>query len=195
MNATRRTPKSRTPPSVYQLHVELEYIRPAIWRRLWVPGKLSLAKLDQVIQVAMGWMNSHLHAFDIGDVRYTRPSPDWPDEDERDERRFDLAGALADGTTEFVYTYDFGDDWRHHVRVEAILAPDEKNSRATCIAGANACPPEDVGGPPGYEEFLQVMADPNDPEHRHTWDWYGGPFDAAAFDLNAVNARLRQLRL
>nr|WP_252374578.1 plasmid pRiA4b ORF-3 family protein [Hydrogenophaga sp. 2FB] len=76
--------------------------------------------------------------------------PDWPSRIEtRDERVFDLAAVLADGTTEFICTYDLGDDWRHRIQVELAMEPSEKNSRLLCVAGAHACPPEDVGGPPG----------------------------------------------
>ena len=195
MNALRRPTKARALQQVYQLHVQLEDIKPVIWRRLWVPGNLPLAKLDRVIQAAMGWQNMHLHAFDIAQVRYALPDPEWPQEEDRDERKYDLDSVLADGTTEFVYTYDYGDDWRHHVRVEEILTPDEKNRRTTCIAGANACPPEDVGGPPGYGEFLHAMSDSLHPQQMAMWGWYGGPFDPKAFDMNAVNAALRKLRL
>ncbi|NKF15302.1 plasmid pRiA4b ORF-3 family protein, partial [Rhizobium sp. BUS002] len=88
-----------------------------------------------IIQTAMGWKNAHMHAFTLGAVRYTIPDPDWPSRVEtRDERVFDLAAVLADGTTEFIYTYDFGDDWRHRIHVEAAMESGEKNSRPLCVA-------------------------------------------------------------
>lgn len=102
---------------------------------------------------------------------------------------------MVDGTTEFIYTYDFGDDWRHRIQVEAAMEPGEKNRRPLCVAGANACPPEDVGGQPGYSEFLQAIVDPVHPEHLAMWEWNGSPFDPAGFDLNAVNTAMRKLRL
>jgi hypothetical protein len=191
-NAKRSTAVQR----VYQLHIQLEYLEPAIWRRLWVPDTVTLDKLDRIIQTAMGWKNTHMHAFTVGAVRYAIPDPDWPSRIEtRDERVFDLGTVLADGTTEFIYTYDFGDDWRHRIQVEAALEPSAKNIRPLCVAGANACPPEDVGGPPGYSDFLQAIVDPVHPEHLAMWEWNGGPFDPAGFDLNAVNAGMRKLRL
>jgi hypothetical protein len=196
MSKPKNAKRSSAVQRVYQLHIQLEYLEPAIWRRLWVPDTVTLDKLDRIIQTAMGWKNAHMHAFTVGAVRYAIPDPDWPSRVEtRDERVFDLAAVLADGTTEFIYTYDFGDDWRHRIQVEAAMEPGEKNSRPLCVAGANACPPEDVGGPPGYSDFLQAIVDPVHPEHLAMWGWNGGPFDPAGFDLNAVNAAMRKLRL
>lgn len=196
MSTSKKTRRAVTPQRIYQLHLELEYLEPTIWRRLWVPDTLTLEKLDRVIQTAMGWKNTHLHAFTIGQVRYAIPDPDWPSSTEtRDERLWSLAAVLADAEREFNYTYDFGDDWRHRIRVEAVLEPNDKNRRPLCVAGANACPPEDVGGPPGYSDFLQAITDPVHPQHMDMWEWNGGPFDPAGFDLNAVNAAMRKLRL
>ncbi|MES2186307.1 MAG: plasmid pRiA4b ORF-3 family protein [Pseudomonadota bacterium] len=195
MSTPKRPSRSRAPKNVYQLHVQLEYLEPAIWRRLWVPDTLMLDRLDRVIQTAMGWKNAHLHAFDVGSMRYAIPDPEWTSTVEtRDERLWDLAAVLAEGTSDFVYTYDFGDDWRHRIKVEAVLQPNEKNRLSLCVAGANACPPEDVGGLPGYSDFLLAIVDPLHPEHVDMWQWNGGPFDPNGFDLNAVNAAMRKLR-
>ena len=196
MSKPKNAKRSAAVQRVYQLHIQLEYLEPAIWRRLWVPDTVTLDKLDRIIQTAMGWKNTHMHAFAVGEVRYAIPDPDWPSRiGTRDERVFDLGAVLADGTTEFIYTYDFGDDWRHRIQVEAVMEPGAKNTRPLCVAGANACPPEDVGGPPGYSDFLQAIVDPVHPEHLAMWEWNGGPFDPAGFDLNAVNAGMRKLRL
>jgi len=196
MSKPRNARRSTAVRCVYQLHIQLEYLEPAIWRRLWVPETVTLNKLDRIIQTAMGWRNAHMHAFTVGAVRYAIPDPDWPSRVETgDERVFDLAAVLGDGTAEFIYTYDFGDDWRHRIQVEAAMEPSEKNHRPLCVGGANASPPEDVGGPPGYSDFLQAIVDPAHPEHLAMWEWNGGPFDPAGFDLNTVNAAMRKLRL
>lgn len=181
---------------IYQLRVELDEIQPAIWRRLWVPDTLTLAKLDRLIQAAMGWTNSHLHEFEIAGRRYGIPDDQWVgDESVLDERRHIVGVVLPEGLNEFVYTYDFGDDWRHSVTVEKVMPPNEINAQPVCVAGQNACPPEDVGGLPGYMEFLAAMRDPVHEEHIAMWQWYGGPFDPSGFDLNATNAAIRKLRL
>ena len=167
MSTPKKATRRKTPQYVYQLHIQLDYIEPAIWRRIWVPDNLSLAQLDRIIQVAMGWGNMHLHAFQIEDARYGVPNEDWGGPDGlKDDSRFDMAAVLQDGPKQFVYTYDFGDDWRHTVTVESVLPADEKNLLPLCLADANACPPEDVGGPAGYGEFLHAIVDPTHAEHR-----------------------------
>jgi hypothetical protein len=63
-----------------------------------------------------------------------------------------------------------------------------------CSEGQNACPPEDVGGPPGYARFLEAVSDPEDEEHERHLTWVGGSFDPSEFDLALANARLQKVR-
>jgi hypothetical protein len=196
--ATRKTGAARrtAPQHIYQLLVHLADIEPAIWRRLWVPDTLTLAKLDRVIQAAMGWTNTHLHAFEILGRRYGVRNDEWGlDGDLLEDKQFRLADVLGSEVQQFEYVYDFGDDWRHLVTIEKVLQPqDDVNTWPMCVAGASACPPEDVGGTPGYMDFLHAMRDPAHEEHGAMWLWWGGPFDANGFDLNAANLALRRLR-
>ena len=101
---------------------------------------------------------------------------------------------LKDAIKEFEYEYDFGDGWRHRIVVEGIMAPTPYNDWPLCLTGENACPPEDIGGPSGFADFVQSMADPEDDDHFENWNWYGGPFDPKGFDVNTTNARIRNLR-
>ena len=193
----RKTSARRISPSrIYQLHIELDDIQPRIWRRLWVADTLTLAKLDRVIQAAMGWTNSHLHEFEIKGTRYGMLDDEWPqDPPLLDDKRHRLGEVLGDDVVDFVYTYDFGDNWRHAVMVEKLLEPEEQtNTWPICLAGENACPPEDVGGIGGYMEFLEAVRNPAHPEHVAMWRWGGGPFDPRSFDINAANAAIRKLR-
>ena len=184
------------PQRVYQLRLELLFIQPIIWRTILVPETLTLPKLDRVIQAAMGWSNSHLHAWRIDGRRYGVPDPEWNMPGELlDERKFTVGSVLGDHIDEFVYDYDFGDGWEHRVAIVKRLAADpERNTWPMCIAGANACPPEDVGGPPGYLDFVQAMHDPTHQDHLQMWRWNGGPFDPSAFSLNDANRAIRKLR-
>jgi hypothetical protein len=184
------------PQRVYQLRLELLFIQPIIWRTILVPETLTLPKLDRVIQAAMGWSNSHLHAWRIDGRRYGVPDPEWNMPGELlDERKFTVGSVLGDHIDEFVYDYDFGDGWEHRVAIEKRLAADpERNTWPMCIAGANACPPEDAGGPPGYLDFVQAMHDPTHQDHLQMWRWNGGPFDTSAFSLNDANRAIRKLR-
>jgi hypothetical protein len=195
---TRKTaaPRRSPPTHIYQLLVSLDEIEPKIWRRLWVPDTLTLAKLDRVIQAAVGWTNSHLHDFAIDGHRYGIVDPEWDQEpDLLEDKRFRVGGVLGASVQEFVYAYDFGDGWTHSVKVEQILAAKEGlNTWPMCLAGANACPPEDVGGTYGYMEFLQAMQDPMHDQHEAMWRWWGGPFDPNGFDMNAANLAIRKLK-
>jgi len=174
---------------IYQLKVQLRKVRPPIWRRLLVPGDMTLAELHEVIQTAMGWTNTHSHEFEIDGVSYGDPDPDWESE-AADESKVKLFRVAHEGDR-IRYAYDFGDGWEHDVLVEKVAGPEPGNQYPSCVAGRRACPPEDVGGPWGYEAFLAAMSDPKHDEHEHWTEWIGGRFDADEFDLAAVNDALK----
>jgi pRiA4b ORF-3-like protein len=171
---------------IHRLHIVLAEISPLIWRRLDVPSHVNLEELHGMIQAAMGWLDYHLHAFEIDGQPYQLPDPENLDSSAKDEREMSLS-ALPQGSR-FQYEYDFGDSWVHDIEVEAIHASDA--DLAQCVAGARACPPEDSGGPSGYENLVRILADPRDAEHAETLSWLGGPFDPEALNLQSVNAAL-----
>lgn len=193
--ATRKTAirKKPTPAYAYRLLVKLEGSEPSVWRLISVPGHMTLADLDRVIQAAMGWTNSHLHQFGINGTLYGIPDDEWPDDRPvLPDGGYSLDEVLGTSTEGFVYQYDFGDSWNHDVTVQGVEVADEKrNSWPMCLAGANACPPEDVGGLGGYEDFLRAMRDLSHPEHDAMRRWCGGPFDPTSFDINAANRAIR----
>lgn len=173
--------------SAVQLKVTLRGVRPPVWRRLVVPSSFTLAELHLVFQTAMGWTDSHLHGFDVDGVLYG-------DVEEFDgklghETRTRLS-RVARSVSKFRYEYDFGDGWEHDVVIEQLL-PEVTASVPFCVTGRRACPPEDCGGPGGYEHLLKVLADPAHAEHAQWRDWLGAPFDPGAFDLEATNELLR----
>lgn len=177
-----------------QLRIELADLKPAIWRRVVMPDTISLVKLHQVIQASMGWTDSHLHEFDIAGRRYGVPDPDWDtDGSVISEKRIALSSALG-GSKSFRYTYDFGDNWEHRIKVEKALPLHACPRAPLCLDGANACPPDDVGGPPGYIDFLEAISDPHHPEHEDMLDWCGGGFDPVAFDLDHVNKQFQRIK-
>jgi hypothetical protein len=125
---------------IYQLKVQLRKVRPPIWRRLLVPGDMTLTELHEVIQTAMGWTNTHLHEFEIDGVSYGDPDPDWESEF-ADESKVKLYRVAHDGGR-IRYAYDFGDGWEHDVLVEKVAGPEPGNQYPSCVAGRRACPPE-----------------------------------------------------
>ena len=186
-------PAKSTAAPVYQLKITLRDFRPPIWRRVLVPGSANLYRLHRVVQIAMGWTNSHLHQFIIDGEYYSIPSEDdW--EPVKDERRLTLAQIAPAARRKFVYEYDFGDSWEHEILVEKILPPDPAVKHAVCLVGKRACPPEDVGGVWGYAEFLEAIRNPEHEEHDSYLEWIGGEFDPDEFDVDAINAGLRRLR-
>ncbi|HET8541883.1 MAG TPA: plasmid pRiA4b ORF-3 family protein [Anaeromyxobacter sp.] len=176
---------------ILQLKVTLAEVEPLVWRRLLVPADVTLAKLHDVLQDAMGWTNSHLHCFEIAGRRIGMVGVEEDSPELEDERRVQVASVLPKKGARLVYRYDYGDDWEHVVEVEDVTAADRRLSYPLCIAGARACPPEDCGGAGAYEDLLRALARPDDDRHDELLTWVGGYFDPEGFDANAVNRLLR----
>jgi hypothetical protein len=179
----------RTQSIAYVLIVSLREIEPPIWRRLIVPSSISLKKLHVVLQTTMGWENYHLHQFETPEGIFGTPDPDYPD-GTRNEARIRLDRFLVNENDCIQYVYDFGDEWTHDLRLEKVIGPVEGRVAVECLDGARACPPEDVGGPNAYFEFLFAIRDRTHPEHEQMVDWIGGEFDPEMFDVNSVNRAL-----
>jgi hypothetical protein len=178
--------------SVFRLRIQLNDVDPVIWRRLLVPGSVRMSKLADILIGAMGWTNSHLHAFRVGDARYGMQAEDWP-ENEIDEKTVTVLQSLRE-ERRFVFDYDFGDSWEHEVVIEELEWTHLGLKYAVCLEGANACPPEDVGGARGYSDFLEAIVDPAHDDHQSFLDWVGGPFDPAEFNVAEANALLQKVR-
>jgi hypothetical protein len=179
---------------IYQFKISLDKVQPSIWRRIQVPAETSLFKLHFILQLTMGWTNSHLHEYRIDGRVYGNPNNDEFDEfDIQDERDYQLQQVLPEAGVEFSYLYDFGDSWQHTLFLEAILDADDAPPSPACLGGARACPPEDVGGIYGYEEFLEAIQDTNHPEHESYLTWAGGQFDPEAFDREAVDHTIKNV--
>lgn len=172
--------------TVYQLKVSLRGTRPPIWRRLQVPSGATLQRLHHILQVAMGWTDSHLHQFEAGQTFYGKPDREFGLE-VRDERKVRLCEVLRRPKAQMVYEYDFGDGWEHDVVLEAVVPAVPGARYPIVLGGKRRCPPEDVGGVWGYYHFLEALGDPKHPEHRDMRDWWGGAFDPDAFDVQEVN--------
>ena len=185
---------TKSPAPIYQLKVTLNDTHPPIWRRILAPGNTTLRKLHDILQIVMGWQDSHLHQFVIDGVNYGDPVVDEAgDLGLQSEARYKLSQLISTRPARFQYEYDFGDSWEHSVLLEKIRPPEPGVRYPLCLAGQRACPPEDVGGVWGYQSFLEALADPDNPEHDEYLEWSGGDFDPDAFDLEAVNASLRRM--
>ena len=185
--------------SIYELRVTLKNIRPPIWRTFTVPNTIKLSTLHEVLQTVMDWTDSHLHMFRSGKQVYELlqdkgslfpgreqfPSP-------MDEGKVRLYEVLKKPGDKFTYSYDFGDDWEHEIKLEKIKPFDPETVLIRCLKGKRSCPPEDIGGSWGYAYFLEAIGDEEHPEHEELLDRIGGDFDPEYFDLERINHYLQK---
>ncbi len=161
---------------------------------------MHLDTLHHLIQVVMGWEDSHLHMFRKGDRRYSRPGPwdnDWRESATSrhlDERQHRIGQLLTREKDWMTYMYDFGDSWEHKITLQKILPYDRTVRLPACTGGRRRCPPEDCGGVWGYYEMLEVLKDPNARDHEHMKEWIGEDFDPEVFSPQAANMVLGKMR-
>lgn len=203
------------------LKITLKLDNRNIWRRLIVPTNITFSKLHEILQVAFNWKDYHLYEFYIfGEDRKVVPGYEGahynhsgylPDGSRAtlnlvcDEEAFDygddkipmklacdfrLRDSLQDSKI-WNYTYDFGDNWVHLIEVENILEDYDKNY-SICLEGEGNAPPEDVGGEPGFEEFLRVISDKDDPDYEHMSAW-GKSQGYSEFSVEEINFRLQRI--
>ncbi len=177
--------------NVLQFYAVLEDIAPPVWRRLQISERETFWGLHCALQDTFGWLDYHLHEFILGQGGDTTLHIGIPDDEGLGDTilpgwKQPLAPIFTSPGFEMLYLYDFGDDWHHRVRFEGAV-PAEKGVRyPRCLDGERAGPPEDVGGPHGYAEFLEALADPRHPEHEDMKAWVGIDFQAERFDPAAV---------
>lgn len=178
---------------IYQIKVNLRGSKPNIWRRILIPSDMLLSEFHYVLQATMGWTNSHLHQFIYDGEYYTKKLPDemMMDDFGIDYENMKVSDFLSHEKDKMIYEYDFGDGWQHNVLLEKILEPDPKQFYPVCIKGKMNCPPEDCGGLWGYDNMLEILSDPKHEEYENMCDWVGDDFDPAYFDLDEINAFLR----
>ena len=178
---------------VVQFRVTLRYVEPVVWRLIEVPAKYTFWDLHVAIQDAMGWLDYHLHMFRVADPRGEPTEIGIPDDEPFDDESVCLAGwkvpiaQYFDGVGAHAeYEYDFGDGWLHDLRVEHVAPRQPGTKYPRCSGGANRCPPEDCGGPPGYAELLKIIAKPRHKEYASTIEWLGGRFDPTEFSADKI---------
>ncbi len=176
---------------IYQLHITLTGVNPPIWRRLAVPHDISLDRLSLLLQKTVGWSNVHVHEFAFGNTKYGAIEDDEEEFDVLDEQNYRLCDLAPKEGATFLYNYDPKDAWRHDIVVEKITPPEKSVTYPVCLDGARGCPPEDCGGPEGYQHFLDAVLDEAHPDHQEMLDWVEGICDPEDFDLEYTNELLR----
>lgn len=207
-NSTTWAPSKPRVSRVLRLKITLEDSLPRVWRRILVPAGYSFFDLHVAIQDAMGWTDSHLHGFRIAKkgtarpiiIQYPNPEAELGfGDDERDERREKIADYFGVSVKQSIYEYDFGDGWTHTVLFELELPAKPGEEYPQCVAGENACPPEDCGGVWGYADLRKILKNPKHPEHADMLEWLGlenvDEFDPTAFDPHEVAFQNPRTRL
>ncbi len=180
--------------NIYQFKITLRGIRPPLWRRIQVPENYSFWDLHVAIQDSMGWSDYHLHQFDI-----INPATGMKEEIGIPGDHSDMDFEIIPGwkkkikkyfslnNSKSYYLYDFGDNWEHEMQLEKILScGDSALKYPLCTGGKRACPPEDCGGIQGYENFLEIIANPNHDEYDEMLEWAGGEFEPEHFDIKEI---------
>ena len=190
---------------LFRFKIQLKHItHPPVWRNVTVPAQFSFAKFHLLIQAAFGWQNYHLFQFSPkgygSSPTISIPNPDddffFSAIEELNAAKIKLSDIFTKEKQKFTYIYDFGDDWIHEITLEKIT--NDTALVAACIAGKGACPPEDCGGPWGYMQLKEVLADPRHPEHEEMKEWLGlnedEAWEAEEFDLEATNKIVKRVR-
>jgi len=179
--------------SVFQFKIILQDVDKPIWRQIQVDDQYTFWDLHVAIQDVMGWTDSHLHKFTvINPTTLEQEHIGIPDDEGFDTHPM-LAGwdvkiknyILTKGNQKFLYLYDFGDSWEHVIEFEGEFEK-QAGLYPKCLAGERACPPEDVGGIPGFENFLSIIKDSKHKERKELLEWVGGKYDPEEFDHNKV---------
>jgi hypothetical protein len=177
---------------IVQIKVKLLGVtKPPVWRRVQLRADTRLDHLHEMLVAAFGWQDYHMHCFSSGPDEFGVPDPELGFINERDVTIGELIGGVGDRLR---YTYDFGDDWQHEIVVEELLDPDPTTHYPALTAAKGACPPEDCGGPWGYANLKEILADPNHNEHQEMLDWLGlanaSEFDPAAIATDNIEEEL-----
>jgi hypothetical protein len=180
---------------ILQVKIVLLDVDPPIWRRVLVPASLTLRRLHETVQAAMGWLDQHLYEFQIGDRRYGTLDPEYNPMGSTvaNDRAVKLSTLVEKGIDRLYYTYDFGDDWRHEIIIEDIRAGESDVDYPVLVEGAGHCPPEDCGGAPGFQAFLEAITNPAHPDHEDALDWYGDSYDPEDIEREVLDAQLSRI--
>jgi Plasmid pRiA4b ORF-3-like protein len=182
-----------SPADIARLKITLDDVKPVVMRRLEVPLSIRLDRLHLAIQAAMGWTNSHLYEIRAKDIGWGIPDPDWGD-GPLDARKTRLIDVLEDaGTKTLKYLYDFGDGGEHTIKIERLIDPLPGIAYPRLIEAAGRCPPEDVGGPWGYAEFLEAIRNPDHDRHAEFKEWIAEDFDPNIIDADWLGEQVAQL--
>jgi len=179
--------------NIVRIKITLENVEPVVTRTLMVPLDIRLDRLHLTIQAAMGWHNTHLYEFTAGSTVWCVPHLSWSD-GPLPAKKLTLLDVLEDtGAQTLHHLYDFGDCWEHRIRIGQMSDPEPGEFYPKLINASGRCPPEDVGGFPGYEYLLEALADPAHPDHEEMIEWHSDSFDPNAVPIGELKLEVLKL--
>ena len=179
--------------TIARLKITLDNVEPKVLRRIEAPLSIRLDRLHMTLQATLGWTDSHLYELRVGDIGWGVPDPNWGD-GPLDARKATLLAILEDtGAKTLRYLYDFGDGWEHTITIERLIDAEPGVLYPRLIEAVGRCPPEDVGGPYGYDEFIEALADPKHERHAEMREWAGDDYDPYLLDADALAENIMTL--
>ena len=182
-------------PMKLVIRITLVGSSPRVWREIAVPGSIRLTSLAHVIILAMGWEENHLSLFKKWRKEYHvyMEGADMYDYPIADANDYALCDLLENGE-QMTFVYDFGDNWRHTIKVMDVVSYEKDEKYIRLIDGKNACPPNDVGGVHGYKEMLRILKEePDSEEAEEYYNWLGSKWDATYFPAIDTAIALNEL--
>ncbi|MBT8334333.1 MAG: plasmid pRiA4b ORF-3 family protein [Deltaproteobacteria bacterium] len=179
----------------YQLKISITFSDPLIWRRILVPGSMTLASLHRAIQVCMGWSDSDTHQFLVGKIFYQtgfgiENMKKKPEYDEANYKLYQLEESMQ---FIFTYLYDGGEGWELELTLEDVLPQGCKEKHPVLLDGALGCPPQEVGDIHQYQALLDEFERSGDDSQEYLAIPDGPDFYPEVFDIDVINDRLRDI--
>ncbi len=191
----KKKAEEKEPVPIYQFHISLSFSEPLIWRRIRVPGEMTLQQFHRVLQISMGWSGEHNHQFYVGKVFYNS-SPSDEHKKSYNEADYDLHSLEEAIKWCFTYMYDAGDGWEHEIVIEETLPAESGQKLPEVIDGEWACPPEEIGNVHNYEEYIHAWENPNSEKNQKILSQYVlSEFDPYAFDSHHLNEQLKKCKI
>lgn len=179
---------------VIQLRLKLEGSSPNIWRKILISDNITFHKLHKILQAAMGWQQSHWYSFEVDDVIIEeKQSGIEPTPNAKSSKHIKISKFDFQRKDQFLYTYDFSNNWAHHIIIEKVYDPQEVEDYPVCLDGKNHCPSEDIGGIDEYNYAIKVLNNPNHHRYEELKGWIDN-FDPKLFSIEEVNELLKKIK-
>lgn len=170
--------------NILKLRITIPDIKPEIWREIVVENNITFKKLHEIIQLSFGWTNSHLYNFDVNGILFSMPDKEFENNDLDVKNK--INEFLIEKGQKAFYTYDFGDNWEHEIKIVDILKKEKGIRYPKCLDGMRNGPPEDCGGIPGYEDVIDALTGKDKSEYEDRLEWLGD-YDPEKFDIDEIN--------